>query len=68
MKTKITTLLMVFIFFLSISAFADDNKPAKAKILPDCGCGDEFDDDKNVIDYARPPWWIGPPEMLPDID
>ncbi|PLW99374.1 MAG: hypothetical protein C0591_02880 [Marinilabiliales bacterium] len=67
MKTKITAVLMAMMFFLTISVFADNDTPTKTKILPDCGCGDPIiDDDGNIIDYTMPPWWIGPPESLPD--
>ena len=68
MKTKITALLMAMMFFLSISAFADNDKPSKTKtkVLPDCGCGDDFEDNSDSFYYDFNPWWIGPAESLPD--
>jgi hypothetical protein len=67
MKTKIASLFIICFFFLSVSTFADNDTPRKTKALPDCGCEDPIiDDDGNIIDYIRPPWWIGPSESLPD--
>ena len=63
MKTKITTILLAGMFFLSTSAFSDGNKPPKANILSACGCGDDYIDKKDV--YSIQNWWIGPAESMP---
>ena len=57
---------MAMMFFFSISVLADNDKPAKAKELPDCGCGDDFEDNADSFYYDLNPWWIGPAESLPD--
>lgn len=70
MKTKITTLLMVSIFFLSAVAFAAD-PPPNPKTVPVhiyIGPPSVIDYLKSIlyrfqIDFTLPPWWIGPPEV-----
>ena len=64
MKTKITAILLVGMFFISTSVFSDGNKTPKAKILPDCGCGDDYIDKDDVYNILN--WWIGPAESAPD--
>ena len=69
MKTKITTLLIASFFFLSVSSFADDfqsNQKTKNEIKRTPGDIMPYFDSfkqtiKYIIDYTRPPWWIGSP-------
>ena len=76
MKTKITTLLIAYFFFLSVSSFADDfqsNQKTNNKIKRTPGDIMPYFDslkksDNNIIDYTRPPWWTYPAQILPDLD
>ena len=67
MKTKIASLLMICIFFLSVSAFADGIPHELAQQMGTEYLGPPDVNNPHDIYYDEPSYWMIPDESLPDI-